>query len=416
HVAGLGGAYDATPAMLLVAVAAMLAPPWRAAAALAATWLVAYVGALLLAGLLDERLVALVDDPAEQRMMVAALVKQSLMLALAVVVSQRSWRLRHELFESRRLGRYRLMSPLGQGMNEVWLAWDEDRRREVALKLLRTPGAAEETRARFAREAETVRRLHSPHTVRIHDYGVTDDGFAYLAFEYLRGMDLDVLVRGYGRIEAARALYLMRQVCRGLGVAHGAGIVHRDIKPANLHCGDAAGAEDTVHILDFGVARDLDEPTVTRAGTVMGTPAYMSPEAFAGADLTPESDVYAVGATFYSVLTGVPPFDGRTFDELRGAHLRAPVVPPSLRTDADVPRSLEKVILKCLAKDPAHRYRDAIALGAALDACAADVEPWSRDDAARWWHRARVGRVPPVQSTKERTTEVEVVSLRRDTA
>ncbi len=413
--AGFGGPHAMTPLLLFIGLTALSAPRWRTGAVFAVTWLGAYLAAVALAANVDDGAAAVLATSGELRVLGSSGIVHAAALALAVVAAQRAWRLRHDLFESRRLGRYRLMSPLGAGMNEVWLAWDEQRRREVALKLLRTPGATEITRARFVREAELVRALRSPHTTRIHDYGVTDDGFAYIAFEYLRGMDLDALVSAYGALEVARAHSLMVQVCRGVGVAHAAGVVHRDVKPANLHCSDQTGAEDMTRILDFGVARHVGVSSVTLDGTVVGTPAYMSPEAFTGADLTPESDVYSIGATFYFALTGAPPFDAETFDELRGAHARAPLVPPSLRAQVEIPRVFEKIILKCLAKAPADRYPDAIALRIALEACARDLPRWSREDAARWWHRARVGRMPSQPSTRERTTEVEVVSLRRTT-
>src|SRR5262249_7632620 len=160
------------------------------------------------------------------------------------------------------------------------------RRREVALKLLRTPGAAGATRARFAREAECVRLLRSPRTVRIYDYGVTDDGFAYMALEYLRGLDLDALVTAYGPLEPSRAYHFMLAAARGFAVAHARGIVHRDVKPANLPCADSKGSEDFLRILDFGVARSMRTTEITLDGMVVGTPTYMAPEAFVGGDIT----------------------------------------------------------------------------------------------------------------------------------
>lgn len=333
------------------------------------------------------------------------------LVAAASVAARQAWHLQHALYASRRLGNYRLMSPLGGGMSEVWLAWDELRRREVALKLLRTTGTPEATRARFAREVELVRGLRSPHLTRVHEFGVTDDGYAYIAFEYLRGMDLEALVGAFGPLEPARAVQLFIGACRGLGVAHRVGVLHRDVKPANLHCSDRKGEEDHVRILDFGVSRAIDEAGVTLDGTAVGTPAYMSPEAFDGT-ATPASDVYAIGASLYFALTGVPPFDGATAGELRGAHQRAPLVPPSLRASVDLPGSLERVILRCLAKAPAKRYRDADEVGAALEACARLLPAWKPEDAARWWHQARVGRISTRMPTQQRTTEVEAVPHR----
>lgn len=371
------------------------------------------VGAGIAAALMASFVVALVGmAPGASIAKIAAMsLAEVLILTTAVAASHRAWHLQHELYSSRRLGDYRLMAPLGGGMSEVWLAWDEPHRREVALKLLRTPGTAEATRARFAREVELVRSLRTPQMARIYDFGVTDDGFAFIAFEYHRGMDLEALVAAFGPLEPERAVHIFSQACRGLAVAHRVGVVHRDVKPANLHCSDRKNEEDSVHILDFGVARPMDEVGVTLDGTVVGTPAYMSPEAFESGGITAAADVYSLGAALYFALTGTPPFDGETASDLRRAHQLAPLVPPSLRAQLDVPRPLEKIVLRCLAKDASARFRDAGALGSALDEVARQLPPWKRDDAARWWHRARVGRpATPVEPGRERTTEVEVVT------
>jgi hypothetical protein len=399
-----GGAHDVLPLAVAIALVAVAPPDWRTGARIAALWLAARLAVLGAADLLGER-------PALSEQLAVAAIE---LVALALIVSagHRSWRLHHDLFESRRLGRFRLMSPLGHGMNEVWLAWDEQRRREVALKLLRTPGAADATRARFEREAACARLLRSPRTVRIHDYGVTDDGFAYMAFEYLRGLDVGALVAAYGPLDPPRAYHLMVEAARGLAVAHARGVVHRDVKPANLHCSDANGSEDLVHILDFGVACTIPSADPALDDAAVGTPTYMAPEAFAGGVVTAAADVYSLGASFYYALTGQTPFDGDDDAELRHAHEHAPVVPPSLRVERDIPRALENVILRCLAKAPDDRYANATEVVAALVACGAAVGPWSRELAARWWHRARVGRVPTIVPSPERTTEVEAVPIR----
>jgi hypothetical protein len=398
------GAHDVLPLVVAIALIGLATPHWHTGAPLVAAWLSAHVGVLGTADLMGTM-------PALHEQLALAPVE---LVALALIVSagHRSWRLHHDLFESRRLGRFRLMSPLGRGMNEVWLAWDEQRRREVALKILRTPGAAEATRARFEREAECARLLRSPRTVRIYEYGVTEDGFAYMAFEYLRGLDVDALVASYGPLEPPRTYHLMLEAARSLAIAHARGIVHRDVKPANLHCSDANGSEDLVHILDFGVACSTQAADAVLDDAVVGTPTYMAPEAFARGDVTAAADVYSLGAAFYYALTGQPPFDGDNDGELRHAHLHVPVVPPSLRTERELPRALENVIMRCLAKNPAERYPDATAVALALDACGAAIGPWSRELAARWWHRARVGRVPTLASNPERTTEVEAMPLR----
>ena len=399
-----GSPYDLIPALMVAGVGLVMVPGWRIGAAIAASWLVCYLGAPVAAA-------AMHRDPHLAPRLAACALAQAALLAVAVTASHRTWRLRHELFASRQLGDYRLMSPLGGGMSEVWLAWDEAHRREVALKLLRTPGTPDSTRARFAREVELVRSLRAPQVARIYDFGVTDDGFAYIAFEYLRGMDLDAMVTAFGPMPPERAVHLFAQACRGLAVAHRVGVVHRDVKPANLHCSDRKNEEDELHILDFGVARTIDQPGVTLDGTVVGTPAYMAPESFDGAPVSAAGDVYALGAACYYALTGSAPFDGDNASDLRRAHQHAPLVPPSLRAQVEVPRPLEKIILRCLAKEPAARYADAAALGTALEDCARLMPGWKREDAARWWQRARVSRAATPPATKERTTEVEVIRV-----
>jgi len=398
---GASGPHDALPLVAAIALVALVPPRWEIGAPIAAVWLLVHVVAVM----------AGATEPWLAHQLSFAL-GESVGLALVVIAGHRIWRLHHDLYESRRLGRFRLMSPLGRGMNEVWLAWDEQRRREVALKLLRTPGAAEATRARFEHEAECVHLLRSPRTVRIYDYGVTDDGFAFMALEYLRGLDMEALVNAYGALEPSRAYHLFLESARALAVAHQRGIVHRDVKPANLHCADSSGSEDFVRILDFGVARSTHAIKLTLDGTVVGTPTYMAPESFVSGDVTAAADVYSLGATFYFALTGQPPFEGDTIGDMRQCHQCRPVVPPSLRTMADLPRGLENVIMRCLAKNPEDRYADAAAVVAALEACAPSTAPWNRETAARWWHHARVGRVPTVIPTTDRTTEVEQMPVR----
>jgi len=390
--------YAMVPVVWCLALAAIVAPRPRIGGAMAGAWLVAFVLGALVHGDHVTTLLPIVP------LWAAA-------VAATLLVNRRLWQLRHDLYDARRLGKYRLLSPIGQGgMNDVWLAWDEARRREVALKLLRTSGAADATRARFEREAQLVRMLRSPHIVRTYDFGMTGDGFAYIALEYLRGLDLEALVHAHGPIEPRRAIRLMRQACRGLGDAHDAGVIHRDVKPANIHCSDQRGAEDLVRILDFGVAGSITEEA-SPGGVVVGTPAYMAPEAFSGSATTPASDVYALGATFYFAITGVPPIDGDTPYALQRAHERAPVVPPSLRAGVDVPRAFEKIILRCLAKAPEDRFENANAVGEALDEVIPAIRSWSREDAVRWWRHARTGAIAVPRASTEHTTDVEVVKL-----
>jgi serine/threonine-protein kinase len=210
--------------------------------------------------------------------------------------------------------------------------------------------------------------------------------------EYLRGLSLAELVERSGPLPPARVVYLLRQVCGALGEAHAAGLIHRDLKPSNIFAARRGGVDDVAKLLDFGLVR----PAAGRAahlsgeGQIIGTPQFMSPEQAAGGrELDERSDIYSLGAVAYYLLTGRPPFEGGSGIEVLIAHARDPVVPPS-RARADVPEDLERVVLRCLAKDPAERFPDAEGLERALGQCAGAGD-WHRERAARWWRDADAG-------------------------
>jgi serine/threonine-protein kinase len=387
HFGGLDSIYVAGVAYYYVGTAALMPSPWRRCLAMLLPLQVA-----TLAGQ-----VAVVATSArwspqlgERAAVVHAIVNGLFtvgLLVFAVVTSHQLWVSRRQLFEARRLGRYRLTSPIGAGgMNEVWLARDSALGRDVALKILRsTPALADDRWLRFEREAQVASTLTSPHTIKIFDYGASDDGIAYIAMEYLRGLDVDYLVGGWGPLEVGRALHFARQACLSLAEAHQRGLVHRDVKPGNLFALASSGDEDFVKVLDFGVVRTTaGAAMVTREGTTVGTPEFMAPEQFMGGDVSAASDVYGLGAALYFMLTGTPPFDVQGDATLWRAHASAPVVPISRRRGREIPADLEAVISRCLAKHPVDRYPDAAALGAALDQLS-DVPPWTAADARAAW-------------------------------
>lgn len=323
----------------------------------------------------------------------------SILLSAAIIAAfsgQIGHNARIQLRKARRLGRYRLEVPIGEGgMNEVWLARDESLDRNVALKILRS-GAETNPRvlARFEREALATSRLTSPNTVRVFDFGASDDGYSYIAMEYLAGADLQQLIRERGPLPAERAVALAIQACRSLAEAHAAGIIHRDIKPANLFATRSGDEHDILKVLDFGIARLVaggGDATATQS--VRGTPAYMAPECWSGADADARSDVYALGATLYCLLTGKPPFTGKDHALLVRAHLLdAPEAPSAALTSpgARVPASLDALVLRCLAKAPDERFSSARALEEELAAIARELPPWTNDDARAFWvDRAR---------------------------
>jgi eukaryotic-like serine/threonine-protein kinase len=300
--------------------------------------------------------------------------------------------LRTELHAARKFGQYKLRGKIGSGgMGEVYHAEHELLKRPCALKLIKAEAGSDPIAlARFEREVQSAARLSHPNTIAIYDYGHTDDGTFYYVMEYLDGMSLDALVRRAGPLSPGRAIYLLRQVCAGLGEAHAIGLVHRDLKPANIFVARRGGETDVAKVLDFGLVKltkDAGAAELTAEMTVSGTPSYMAPEQATGKrDLDVRADVYALGSVAYFVLTGQPPFVGESAFAIMMAHARDEVIPPS-QIRPDVPADLEAIVLKCLAKKPSDRYPDARAMGRALAACAA-ASTWDADMADQWWAEA----------------------------
>jgi eukaryotic-like serine/threonine-protein kinase len=304
-------------------------------------------------------------------------------------------RLRQEVAEARRLGQYHLRRLLGAGgMGEVYLAEHVLLKRPCAVKLI-LPACAYNPRAleRFEREVRLTAALSHPNIVEIYDYGRADDGTYYYVMEYLDGLSLAELVERHGVLPPGRVVYLLRQVCGALCDAHAAGLIHRDIKPSNMFAARRGGTWDVAKLLDFGLVLSRagsDAAHQSGEGQVLGTPLYMAPEQVRGGrELDGRSDLYSLGAVAYYLLTGRPPFDGEGGIRVMFAHAREPVVPPS-RDRADVPEDLERVVLRCLAKDRAQRFPDAEGLEQALGTCACAGD-WDPDRAAHWWRGTETG-------------------------
>jgi serine/threonine-protein kinase len=292
-------------------------------------------------------------------------------------------------FRARWLNQYRLTRKLGSGgMGEVFLAEHEMLRRPCAVKLIR-PHLSEQPRvlARFEREAQATARLSHWNTVELFDYGRTADGTFYYVMEFLPGLSLQQLVERHGPLPAGRAIYLLRQACDALSEAHAAGLIHRDLKPPNIFAAYRGGRYDVAKLLDFGLVkatRDDDSPSLTREGMVTGSPLYMAPEqVMRSHPPDARTDLYALGAIAYFLLTGRPPFCGDDSMEVMIAQARDPVVPLSELQDG-IPADLEAVVLRCLEKAPSRRFQDAASLAEALAGCA-DAEAWSAVKAKHWW-------------------------------
>ncbi|HKU40139.1 MAG TPA: serine/threonine-protein kinase [Polyangiales bacterium] len=270
------------------------------------------------------------------------------------------------------VGPYRLGAKIGEGgMGVVYRASHTSGQRAAAVKLLPAERAGLRARRRFEREAQLTQRLRHPNTIRIYDHGCTPDGTLYYAMEYLDGLDLQHLVEREGPQPAQRVASILAQLTAALDEAHRAGLIHRDVKPANVMLCDG----ERVKVLDFGLIKSLDARGTgadTEIDRIVGTPLYLSPEALTAPEtVDARSDLYAVGALGYFLLTGVPPFSGRNVLEVCGHQLHSTPLPPSQRLGAALPSELEGLILACLAKAPAARPSSAAQLAAAFERIAA---------------------------------------------
>jgi hypothetical protein len=317
-----------------------------------------------------------------------------LTLVLAAVISRVIYRLELQVRQNARLGQYTLGQRIGGGgMGEVYHAHHALLRRPTAIKVLPPERAGEAAIARFEREVQITSRLTHPNTIAIYDYGRTPQHLFYYAMEYLDGIDLESLVRADGPQPAGRVLGILRQIVGALAEAHDASLIHRDIKPANVILCEYSWRADMAKVLDFGLVKEIGtrDAAVTGTEAIMGTPLYLSPEAI----LTPDkadarSDLYSVGALGYFLLTGQTVFTGDSVLEICGHHLHSTPVPPSERSDREVPASLERLILACLEKQRDQRPASAGALLALLNGCD-DVTGWTDADARLWWRKQKTG-------------------------
>jgi serine/threonine-protein kinase len=314
----------------------------------------------------------------------------SLLVAGAMAGHQTIVELRRRMQDALKLGQYTLVEKIGEGgMGVVYRARHALLRRPTAVKLLPPARSNELMLERFEREVQLTSQLSHPNTIAIYDYGRTSDGVLYYVMEYVDGVTLDRLVEAHGPVPPERTVAILAQVCGSLSEAHESGLVHRDIKPANLMLCIRGGVVDFVKVLDFGLVKQLDEAVsgLSRPEWVIGTPLYMAPETINEAGRTDaRSDLYALGAVAYFLLTGAPVFSGKTMVEVCSHHLRSAPVPPSSRMKGKLSPGLERLVLACLEKDPTRRPPSARALLAGLEALD-DVGEWTQSAAWAWWQR-----------------------------
>jgi serine/threonine protein kinase len=344
----------------------------------------------------------------------AALVRTFLSTVLAAVVVPIAARIVYglalEVKRAREMGSYRLAEKLGEGgMGEVWRAEHRMLARGAAIKLIRpdalgapTGSHAGEIMKRFQREAQATAGLRSPHTIEVYDYGIAADGTFHYVMELLDGFSLQTLVERFGPVPPERAVRFLRQACHSLAEAHAAGLVHRDVKPANMFACRLGLDVDFVKVLDFGLVkvqgpRAAGAEELTAAGSFAGTPAFMPPEIALGNEaVDSRADIYALGCVGYWLLTGRLVFESGSAMQMVIDHVRTPPPAPSRRAAQRIPEGLERIILRCLAKDPARRPSSAAALSRELQWLGIEGR-WTEARAREWW-RTHEGLAVPDKS------------------
>ncbi|MBV8761727.1 MAG: serine/threonine protein kinase [Deltaproteobacteria bacterium] len=259
------------------------------------------------------------------------------------------------------LGNYRLIRKLGEGgVGSVYEGEHVRLGRKMALKVLHPDVASAETIARFFNEARAVNEIKHPNILDVEDFVTAETGEHYLIMELLVGEDLRTVISRDGLLSPSRVTKIGEQVASALAAIHRAGIVHRDLKPDNIFLTKKDG-EEYVKLLDFGIAKFLDEKQgLTRDGMTMGTPEYMAPEQILTSGKPgSQADIYSLGMMLYECLAGAPAFTATTTAAILRGHISDPVVPPSQRRGEQLPPVLESVVLKCLEKDPANRFKSA---------------------------------------------------------
>jgi eukaryotic-like serine/threonine-protein kinase len=310
-------------------------------------------------------------------------------------------------------GKYRIDRVIGVGgMGLVVEAYHLKLDQRVAIKLL-LPQMTEnaDVVSRFAREARAAARIKGDHVARVFDVSNLPDGSPYMVMEFLEGQDLRHILRAHGPFPVQHLADYLLQALEGLAEAHRAGIVHRDLKPANLFLTSGADGPRLIKVLDFGIsklAREVGDQSATSSVAMLGSPVYMSPEQVRQSRAVDQrADIWSVGATMYELATGQRPFPREAIAQTVSAILFDPVVPPS-RVKPDIPPAFDAVVVRCLEKDPAHRFADCGELAMAL-------VPFASPDA-----RAMLPRITRwTASTSSRTLrppEVEALLARGDSA
>jgi len=318
-------------------------------------------------------------------------VSAAVICVFLVLVQRLERAARKSALQAKKLGQYALGEKIGAGANGmVYHAQHAMLRRPVAVKLLNLDKTHDTAIARFEREVQLTSHLNHPNTVTIYDYGRTPEGIFFYAMEYLDGVNLDKLGKEFGPQPEGRVICILRQICGSLAEAHRVGLIHRDIKPANIILNRRGGQYDVVKVLDFGLAKAMNsrqELELTAADSIVGTPLYLAPEGVERLEeLDARSDLYAVGAIGYFLLTGKPLFDLKNLRDVLMHQVKTMPLTPSDRLGKPICSDLEKLIMQCLAKDPGQRPPNASSLEEALANCES-AGTWTRKEAEAWWNQ-----------------------------
>lgn len=323
--------------------------------------------------------------------------------ALAAIALERMRRLNKQVLAARTMGNYTLIRKLGEGgMGSVYLARHALLRRPTAIKVIRVASGLSDTEAeaRFEREVQCTAQLTHPNTIAVFDYGKSGDGQFYYAMEYLSGLSLETIVKTTGPMPQSRAVHLLKQACGSLAEAHSVNLVHRDVKPDNIMVCERGGLPDFVKVLDFGLVKSFQrvDPALSRTGGILGTPGYIAPETLINGTIDARSDVYALGAVLYFLITGTKVFDAETPVALATKALSGAPAPPSHRTSAAIDPALDALIVRCLGPSQQRPMNARILLD---ELAKLEVPEWTLRDAQMWWDQ--VGR-QVMDSSRAHTT------------
>jgi tRNA A-37 threonylcarbamoyl transferase component Bud32 len=312
--------------------------------------------------------------------------------------------------------RYKVVQRIARGgMGEVYLARHNDLNQRVAVKFLHRRFADDEAFVtRFFNEARSACRVDHPNAVTIYDFGRLEDGTVYIVMEFVDGVPLKDMIQRDGRVEPALALTVAREVAEVLSAAHAQSIIHRDVKPDNIMVRDHAKGRVTVKMLDFGIAKILDDEmgsSLTQTGVTFGTPEYMSPEQASGRDVDARSDIYALGLVIYAMLVGKPPFQGQNKLALLQRHIREVPTPVNVAAGLDLPPVLVALVEEMVEKDPKKRPKSMDEVASRLESIEKSGALSSRAAGGRTGRDARPA-APPAEGPPARAKAHRVLTHR----